>query len=1000
MATNIYANKVYKENPCGLWVLDEDLSVGLIDLPGTINLSTDGGTTLRGVPADSYGLESDYGYYVHLSGMPPTRDLCFNDGLPILYGSVNSTSIYSGEGYIANYSEIPSLIVPGKGFMHDFGKNKNITVEFWTKIFCNDNVIEKKIFGPINSTDGLYVNDGFLTLKIANAVRSHYVGEWGRPMLIGISYNSEKVSMTINGAQVMLLDFDIARATFNTDAEDDWLGFYADADIPVISVDCISIYPYNLSVKQAKLHFIYGQAIEEPESKNTEINDLPIIIDYEMSKNAGNHNYPDHSSWSDGYLTNLSINNKQLCSPNFEIPRVSFNNKDANEADWLYANKLNNIINEDLNPSQTDLFFRLKPRDYDEYASGGPEYLSTYWTDQANFLVEDFKIGSRRADAFYLTGMADRFIASTTETIVDIVDDLDNRFSIQIVYPESGPNATIQYVYNGTVFDGTPEPNISFTVTASTMFSVGLNIRQFTDFVDNQDVEEFFADPESLIIYFGGSYNYSSTFSGRVYSFGLLSSTDIQNIEGVISDASIFSNGTLNSGVLGSSIESLITFVGGFTIKPTVTFDVFDIDASSVGYWSDIVPLKILSKEVDEDYVIDYIQLNIDYPDFETTTDAAVRSYITFLNIDETETMPTDLIDVSVPANGIIDATNWATRRYEFVNGNIVKVPQAGSVDSELSMKIELEIVNVDISRNPLKIRRVEISSRAFDTAEIIGTRSGKDVSVNGANSFARLYKRSSPYLYLSKNSGIKLVNSANTYDGTSHIMIPINDSFAENYFITAIQFAFRSGFELEQDEVYQVAKFSMPNGDVYDMTLTGDNNGLPIATIDLDAVPSTVTTILINGQDTDVVKPYEWNMITIAFDYPLNFGNLNSSATYGIKLTGNFSYDNVSFYQIPDQKLSQVVIYDTWSEYDTELNWNNLDGDNNAVTTATWEEVAVEAVIPGGNVSFDAEAVYLSYIGGLRLSNDPITNIIVFPGSNWSSYNGYNQTVSTYKPL
>ena len=990
MATNTYANKVYKENPCGLWVLDEDLSVTQSLLPNTINLTATSPNVIKSVPADSYGLESDYGYYLSLFNIPPSKQLCFNDGLPLVYGSVNSTSLYSGEGYDINWNNIPSLVIPGKGFMHDFGKNKNVTVEFWTKIFCNDNVVEKRIFGPINSTDGLYVNGGFLTLKIANAVKSHYVGEWGRPMLIAISYNNEKVSMTINGSQVILLEFDINYATFNTEPEDNWLGFYADQDIPVISVDCIAIYPYNLSIKQSKLHFIYGQAIEEPESKNTEINELPIIIDYEMSKTAGNHNYPDHSSWSEGYLRNLSINNKQLCSPNFEIPKISFNVIEDLESDWLYANKINNEINQDLYPSETTTFFRLKPREYNEDASGGPAYLSTYWTYDANFFVEDFRIGSKRADAFYLTGRADRFIDDAVENIIDIVDELKNRFSIKIYYPSSGgSNATIKYVYNDEVFD----TGLNFTVTTSDMFSVGINVKQFIDAVDNYEIEEFFSDPESLSVFFGGSYDYSSTFSGRIYSFGFLSSLDIEQIEGVISDNSIFPDGVLND-----SVESLITFIGGFTMKPTLTFGVFDVDASSSGYWADIIPLKILSKEIEDNYAIDYIQLNIDYPDFATTTDSIVRSYITFLNIDETDTMQTTLTDVAIPANGVINPVSWTTQRYEFVSGNIVKIPQAGSIDSELSIKIELEITNIDITRNPLKIRRIEISSRAFDTTETVGTRSGKDISVNGANSFARLYKRSSPYLYLSKNSGIKLINSSNTYNGTSNIMASVNDSFIENYFITAIQFAFRSGFAF--DSTYTLAQIVMPGGATYDITISNDELIYPSGTIAIEAIPSVTSTLLINGKNSGIVKPYEWNMVTIAFDYPLNFGNQDTSQTYGLKLTGNFSYDDISFYQVPDQKLSQIVVYDLWNEYDTEVNWNNLDGDNNAGTTATWQEVLIENIIPGGNIIIDAETVFLSYIGGLRLSNEIVGSSLQLPGSKWTSYNGYDESVSAYRPL
>lgn len=990
MVNNLYANKISKESPSGIWTLDDDLSITPTALPDSINL--DG---LYGIEADAYGFDSNYGYYISTTSSA-SDVLAFNDAIPMVFGATNSTTLYSGEG-------TPSLIIPGKGFMHDYGKNKNITVEFWTKIYCNDNVLEKRIFGPINSTDGLYVSGPFLTLKFGNAVKSHYIGEWGRPMLVTISYNSEKILMSINGSPVTLLEFDIDLSTPNTEPEDNWLAFFAYDDIPVISIDCIAIYPYNVSSKQSKLHFVYGQALEEPESKNAETNELPVIIDYQMSGTAGNHNYPDHSVWSDGYLKNMSINNKQLSSPSFEIPTISFDDKTIQESDWLYTNKINNQI---LDPTKSNMFLRLKPQEYTDPASGDTELTSLYWTNNSHFLIQDFKIGSKRADAFYLTGRADRFIDSATETIVDILDQLNNVFSIKIEYPASGgTNATVRYYYNGSVFDNT----LSFTVTASQMFSIGLDIKNFTDSVDNEEIEEFFSDPESLNVYFGGSYNYSSTFSGRVYSFGFLSSSDIGQIEGVTSDNSIFPDGVLNG-----SVETLQSFVGGFSVRPTMTFDVYDVDVSSNGYWSDIIPLKILSKEVGGDYIIDYIQLNVDFPDFINTQNNVIRSYVTFLNVDETSTMQTTATDVAIPSNGFISTTDWATKRYEFVSGNILEVPLAGSTDSELSIKIELEIKNIDISRNPIKLRRVEISSRAFDEVEVVGTKSGKNLSILGNNSFVRLHKKSSPYLYLSKNSGIKLINSSNTYDGSSYIKVAINESFSENYFVSAIQFAFRSNFEFTNTTSYSLAKLRLADGSTYYVSLVGTPNGRARIVTDITTIDGySDAKFLINGKETDIssyspelalINPYDWNMVTLSFTQPLNFGSLDTSADIAIRLDGNFSYDNVSTYQVPDQKLSQVVIYDTWSEYDEEYRWDNLDEDNNPATTpagtVTWENIAIEAVLPGGNISIDAQTVYLSYIGGLRLSNDPDGTVLRLPSSKWKSYNGYSEIKSVYIPL
>ena len=973
MTTNIYANKVYKEGPSALWTLDDDLSVTPVSLPASINLSG-----LYGIEADLYGFDSGSGYYISTTNSA-SDVLAFNDAIPLVFGAPNSTTIYSGDG-------TPALIVPGKGFMHDYGKNKNVTVEFWTKIISNENTSEKRIFGPINSTDGLYVSGPFLTLKVADSVGSHYVGQWGRPMLINICYTDEKVSLMVNGAPVLLLEFDIDYTSFSSLPEDNWLGFYAYDSVPVINLDCIAIYPYNVSSRQAKLHFVFGQATEEPESKNTEISDLPVIIDYQMSKTAGNHNYPDHSVWSDGYMRNLSINNRHLCAPNIERPEISFDSETTFQSDWRYANKINNEI---LDPSQQHVFFRLKPENYDEEASGGTQLLGTYWTEDAHIFVEGFKIGSRRADAVYLTGIADRFIDDQTERILDIVDSLDNRFSIVIEYPASGGlSANIKYYFNGTSLK-------TVTVTESDIFSIGINVTQLLDTTTNEELEEFFSNAEDLSVFFGGSYDYSSTFSGRVYSFGFLSQLDIAAVEEL--EAITSGNSMFTSGLLDVDILSLENFIAGFTAKATITFDVYDIDVSSVGYWSDIIPLKVLSKDVDNDYIVDYLQLNIDFPEFSNTANSVIRSYVSFIDIDTGQTMSTNLTDVAIPANGVISTSSWATQRYEFVDGNIVIVPPAGSVDSELSLKIEFEVQNKDMFRNPIKIRRLEIASHAFSDTQEIGTKSGKDIFPTGSNCFVRLYKGSNPYFYLSQDSGIKLIDSSNTYNGTSHIKSYLNESFSTSYYISAIQFAFLSDFSFANGTEYNLSRIVMPGNINYDITITGLSSGK--GQIAIDDVSPNEATILINGKDTNIVRPNEWNVVTIGFIIPLNFGNSDPLIETSIRFTGNFSYNNLSVYQIAEQKLSQQTIYYPWNTYDNEKIWEDVDGIG-ALSDIPWSEIAIEALVFGGNIALDPQKIYLDYIGSLRISNTIGGKSLGLTSTKWASYTGYKEFRSTYIPL
>ena len=68
----------------------------------------------------------------------------------------------------------------------------------------NSSADPKRIFGPIASSDGLYVESGFLTLVINNNFQSFFVGEWSRPMLIHIRVIKNSASLLFKGEEVFL----------------------------------------------------------------------------------------------------------------------------------------------------------------------------------------------------------------------------------------------------------------------------------------------------------------------------------------------------------------------------------------------------------------------------------------------------------------------------------------------------------------------------------------------------------------------------------------------------------------------------------------------------------------------------------------------------------------------------------------------------------------------------------------------------------------------------
>ena len=180
------------------------------------------------VEALPYGLTDVSGYYLASA----TSLFARNTSIPLVYGA-------SGLTKITPNGENPSLIIPGQGFLNELGRYNEYTVEFWARI-NSDAIQPKKIFGPIASSDGLYVESGFITLKIGNAFRSHFVGEWYRPMLINIRVIKNAASLLVNGEEVLSLSFDTESISLpaalneaNQDSQD-WLGFYAYSDVPEI----------------------------------------------------------------------------------------------------------------------------------------------------------------------------------------------------------------------------------------------------------------------------------------------------------------------------------------------------------------------------------------------------------------------------------------------------------------------------------------------------------------------------------------------------------------------------------------------------------------------------------------------------------------------------------------------------------------------------------------------------------------------------------------------
>ena len=298
----------------------KSLGTSLVDVPSDIAIPQ-----TKGLEASPYGITTDIGYYIAEDNFLIAK----NFGIPLVYGSRSST-------HITPKPNSPSLIVPAFGFLNRAGQFNDLTAEFWIKIQSNA-VEPRKIFGPIASEDGLYVEGPFVKLKIGSLVESHYIREWDRPMLVDIRLTSTSAVLIINGESVIDMELDPRRYTFvaSTDAgkDQDWLGFYAHEDVPLIQLDCIAIYPYEVSSIVAKRKWVYGQGVQVPTDIKGADSTLSVFVDYPFSKYAKNYYFPSSSRWSSGSIENLTIQDDSIRPTSHGLPEVRFTGK--TEAEWL-----------------------------------------------------------------------------------------------------------------------------------------------------------------------------------------------------------------------------------------------------------------------------------------------------------------------------------------------------------------------------------------------------------------------------------------------------------------------------------------------------------------------------------------------------------------------------------------------------------------------------------------------------------------------------------------
>jgi hypothetical protein len=992
-------------------------------LPGNIaNITADA------IQADPYGLGGEVGYYLVNNNSLAAR----NSGVPMVYGATGITRLGPNSG------GLPSLIVPAQGMLNKVGQYKDYTLEFWIRINSNA-YTPRRIVGPIASSDGIYVESGFITLVIGSQFRSHFVGEWFRPMLVHLRIIRNNASVLINGEEVINIPLETdqlnlpSELDINGDSQD-WIGFYAYDDVTPIELDCIAFYPYSVAINVAKRRWVYGQGVLSPEAINSAYGGTQAFIDYPFADYTGNYTYPDFAKWEQGTFDNLITTNTGLGTPDYQLPEIFLSNKTLQE---LYDD------NQDIQDPNDYKFVTFRPN-------------ASWNAEECYFNFPRFNVINDEIATIYGVFSSDDLF--TEETLFKIYNRLTgNYFSVRKDLDEIH-----YYLY----FNGTEEEIYTTDViVVDEKYAAGIEIDTLATFFGG-NVAAFFGNRNGLEMYVGGDETGTFQFTGKIYSVGLSTAYNSTQIS-----SHFETNGTaiLDSALATGSAESanaiaLLEHTASYTLLPSEAYDTYFLDIGVSGYWEDYLPLSYFAQYITNDvgnqyYDLDFLQFNIGYPsptklaEYEETgswtygelkeeyshpvqetyyqldniiftgwnnyqdmaekavkyyeydtTDAVIRSYITFQYIAEGANEPISNFGTYVPPKegGIISVDqypNWLTTKFEVVDNTLIYPTK--TVDfNDLAIVYHLDFNIRGILRKPIRLRRLELASQAFNDNAFnpVGTRFGVNLfpytrsglyyDYKAQNPFS-IYKGSTPYLYLNRTSGIEVRGDFDPLVARG-LAVPINSNLADNYRVSAAQIWMRfdqDQFPATPTEIFEIVY----KGDTIKFYFVADN---PEGTRARIYARSLNTAQDYNGISyfwngslvrEPVLTIKEWGVLGVAFASALNFDLFIG----GINLTGPLVFNNIAYYQANNLQQVQSSLTRPWlrveSDGVTNFDWAYW------LNSFTWEGVLI--ISASDLYGVNPGEVYKTYIGTNKIIIDDDEGMI-FDAQKVKIYNDTTWTV------
>ncbi len=943
-----------------------------------------------------------------------------NAGMPLVFGSDSSLTVY------ANGTK-PSVLIPGLGFLNEIGKNKNYTLETWLRI--NPSSYEDtRIIGPISSSDGLYVNGPFLKLKIGDLSCSHYVSEWYRPMLIHIAISSDRIIMLLNGEQVGEIIVDRSQLdlpAFSVDGfEQDWIGIYSDDSIDMFELGPVSIYTYAISNVIAKRRWVFGQGVENPEALNVAYGGKNIFFDYQFAKYSSNYSFPKIGPWSSGLTNNLATDTDYLKLPS--LKKMSIVSPGLSESQLLINNK--SLQNEDdkflVFPENTYGYFD----NLNVLKEGLESFYATFKSkapvqkDETLIEIRDKSTGDYFSIVLKETGIdyTLKFLGETKVIAETQQYYPGEKFSVGLHIPRfvsyfgNGISAFFSKAESLSLYIGGTGSSDSFS---GNIYSVAFNNQFATNMIsdyfaptgivwDADLVEEFLQDADAGL--------YSTTFweyvldGGSVAEYAGQGLVDNNNASYTIKVYENSKSMYLDSKINGSWTSAIPLSYFGKYVKRANGSGYYDLDfiQFNIGYPS---PGKSVAvTEQDQSWTYQDLELKFanpsqkEYSDLDNhlytgyndyndlryntrqtykfdTSKSIVRSYIYFKDIsDGTRDSSYYTNIVSAPTDGIITpGSEWVNTKYEVVDNMIIYPPS--DVDfTKISMFVELKISADKVSEKPLAIGSLELSSICLNDEEQtpIGTRYGTDVYPFTENGFYydyksknpfSIYKGSTPYLYLTKTSGIKLRGLFNGKN-VRGIEIPVNKEKTNNHKMIAMQmFTMFDGdfFPYSPTEVFEIISNTSHLKFYIEATHPDGLRAKLYAINDKTGQLENGIGYYVNGKivKEPILTIKQWASIGIGLSNYLDFA-INGGS---IRITGPLLVNNISHYNSVRLQQVQSVSVRPWflvrESGRIKFDWRAWEG------VFKWFEVLV--LSSRNFYGVDPADIYNAYVGTTRLIVD-----------------------------